>query len=106
MREHSAGLSPRRIGTWGAVLGASFAAMLCAGCDDGGGEASGTPGGSGGSGGGSAVPSCPDERIEAIGPINAVSKGEVTVLSEADGVKTLYIDASAGGVQEKANNPW
>jgi hypothetical protein len=37
--------------------------------------------------------------------VNATSKGAVTVLSDANGVKTIYVDASAGGTQLAQNNP-
>jgi hypothetical protein len=41
-----------------------------------------------------------------LGPVDAASMGDVTVLSDDAGVKTLYIDASAGGPMEQENNPW
>src|SRR5262249_7746933 len=38
-------------------------------------------------------------RDDLRGRVNATSKGEVTVLSDSGGVKTIYVDASAGGTQ-------
>lgn len=49
---------------------------------------------------------CLAERLKAINPIDKVSEGEVLVVSEEDGVKTLYIDATAGGSMAQAENPW
>ena len=48
---------------------------------------------------------CPAEAEALLGPIDAVSMGDVTVLSEIGGVKTLYVDASAGGTAAQATNP-
>lgn len=85
------------------ILFVSISVGLVAGCGGDGGE--GTPGGAGGSGGAPAI-SCPVERDEVLGPVDAVSAGEVIVLSDEGGVKTLYIDASAGGPMEQEDNPW
>src|SRR5690242_10283047 len=80
---------------WGSVLLASGLAVVTPACGGDGGEATGGGGGDGG--GGQVVgPACPAEREAAIGPVDKVSDGEVTVLSDTGGVKTLYIDASAG----------
>ncbi|MBX3219056.1 MAG: hypothetical protein KF795_00975 [Labilithrix sp.] len=49
--------------------------------------------------------SCTAAAEQLLQPIDAVSTGEVTVLSEADGVKTLFVDASAGGTQGASANP-
>lgn len=51
-------------------------------------------------------PMCTQARLEALGPIDMVSEGEVTVLADAGGVATLFIDATAGGLPMMANNPW
>lgn len=88
---------------WNLVVLYSIFIGLSAGCGDGGGE--GESGGGGGAGG-APVNSCPAERAEVLGPVDAASTGEVTVLSDEGGVKTLYIDASAGGPMEQENNPW
>lgn len=66
-----------------------------------GGESTST--GTGGSGG-AYVLSCPDERAVALGPIDEVSEGVVTVLDEAMG--EVFVDASAGGVMAQKDNPW
>ncbi len=49
---------------------------------------------------------CTSARDTALGPIDKVSSGAVTTLSDTGGVKTLFIDASAGGVDAAKNNPW
>ena len=51
-------------------------------------------------------PTCTQAREDALGPIDEVSEGAVTILDDAGGVATLFIDASAGGISEQANNPW
>ncbi len=48
---------------------------------------------------------CSTARDQLLVPIDKVSTGVVTVLSDQGGVKTLYIDASAGGFQTAAKNP-
>lgn len=40
-----------------------------------------------------------------LGPIDKVSTGAVTIVSDMGGVKTLYVDASAGGFGNDASNP-
>ncbi len=50
--------------------------------------------------------SCTSARDTAVGPIDKVSTGEVKVLDDAAGVKTLYVDASAGGFSGAKDNPW
>lgn len=72
------------------------------GTTGGGGGSGGSTTGSGG-GGGSEV-TCTQERAEALGPIDMVSAGTVTVLDAAAG--QVFIDASAGGVQVQKDNPW
>jgi hypothetical protein len=42
--------------------------------------------------------SCSKARDDLLLPIDRVSTGEVTVVSDSNGVKTLYVDASAGGL--------
>lgn len=51
-------------------------------------------------------PSCTSARDTAIKPIDKVSTGEVKTLATAGDVKTLYVDASAGGTAMAASNPW
>jgi len=95
-----------RLLRWSSVVLVSGLSSFAAACSDGGGgEATGS-GGSGGAGGAAVGPACPAEREKEIGPVDKVSTGEVTVLSDMGGVKTLYVDASAGGVMEAALNPW
>lgn len=93
--------SGARGGGWCLIIASSIVVGLTAGCGDDGGEATAA-------GGVDVNPpmSCPAERDEVLGPVDAVSKGEVTVLSDESGVKTLYIDATAGGPMEQENNPW
>jgi hypothetical protein len=71
----------------------------------GGAAASGGGTNSGGAGG-APSPSCTQAREDALGPIDSVSDGGVTVLEQVGDVVTLFVDASAGGVQEQASNPW
>ena len=59
--------------------------------------------GTSGSGGG---PTCTQAREDALGPIDMVSSGDALTLENAGGVATLFIDASAGGIQNQAINPW
>ena len=60
---------------------------------------SGTPGAD------ASGPQCPQEAEALLGPIDSVSTGDVTILSDAQGTKTLYVDASAGGTQAQSTNP-
>lgn len=76
-----------------------------------GGSAAGSAGtgGSGGTGGsagaaGTSGVVCEDERILALTPIDKISSGEVTVLDPQMG--EVFIDASAGGIQNQKDNPW
>ncbi len=48
---------------------------------------------------------CSTARDQLLLPIDKTSTGVVTVLGEAGGTKTLYVDASAGGFQTAAKNP-
>lgn len=48
---------------------------------------------------------CSAARKTHLVPIAKVSTGEVKVLSNADGVTTLYVDAAAGGAMEASKNP-
>ena len=49
---------------------------------------------------------CTSARDTALGPIDKVSTGAVTTLDDTAGVKTMFVDASAGGVDAAKNNPW
>jgi hypothetical protein len=48
---------------------------------------------------------CTAAKEQLLKPIKSVATGEVTVLSETAGVKTVYVDGSAGGPQAAATNP-
>lgn len=50
-------------------------------------------------------PSCTAALDALLTPKDAVSSGDVAVLSDEDGVRTLYVDASAGGTMAAAENP-
>jgi hypothetical protein len=49
--------------------------------------------------------SCSKARDDLLVPINKVSTGTVSVVSESGGTKTLYIDASGGGTNNAIKNP-
>lgn len=51
------------------------------------------------------VASCTAAKAALLKPIDAVSTGEVAILSDTGGVKTLFVDASAGGSAQAASNP-
>lgn len=93
---------PHNVRVLAAAL-ACLSAAACGGDDD---AQASTSGGAGGAGGQVIGPECLDERQAVIGPVDKVSVGDVTILSEAAGVKTMFIDASAGGINEQPNNPW
>lgn len=56
-------------------------------------------------GGGGARTSCTSAMDQLLRPVEKEAAADVIVLSEAGGVKTVYVDASAGGSQESAKNP-
>lgn len=49
--------------------------------------------------------SCTQQLLTLLKPIDSVSTGDVSVVSDAGGVKTYYFDASAGGTSNAAKNP-
>ena len=49
---------------------------------------------------------CTAARDAALGPIDAVSTGEMKVLSTSGTTRQLFVDASAGGAMNAAQNPW
>jgi hypothetical protein len=51
------------------------------------------------------VSMCTAAVEQLLGPIDKVSTGTVSVLSDSGGVKTLYIDASAGGISTMDTHP-
>jgi len=71
----------------------------------------------GGAGGGSAsagasgtdgtfVDSCSAARAQQLGAIETTSTGAVQLLSDSGGIKTLYVDATAGGQNGVSTHPW
>lgn len=77
-----------------------------AGTNDGGGGGGGDGSGPGDGGGKKdASASCTAAAEQLLKPIDTVSTGEVTVLSESAGIKTLFVDATAGGAAGAATNP-
>jgi hypothetical protein len=89
-------------GAGGASGGGAGGASGAAG-SAGGSGAGGAVGGSGGAGGGSL--SCDAALEQALSPINKVSTGEVIITSEENGVRRVFIDATAGGFTGAAMNP-
>lgn len=82
-------------GAGGAAAGANGSA----------GDENAPEGGAGGSGGETA--SCETVRAGLLGPVDTVSTGLVQVTSEANAaLVTMVIDASAGGYEVAANNPY
>jgi hypothetical protein len=74
------------------------------------GSGSGGSGG-GGTGGGDAgtdapVNMCSAAIAQLLSPINKVSKGSVSILSTSGAVRTVYVDASAGGFGNDGSNPY
>lgn len=49
---------------------------------------------------------CDEARAALLGPVDAVSSGDVTVLADEDGVRELFVDATAGGYMNQATHPW
>jgi hypothetical protein len=48
---------------------------------------------------------CTSARDQLLVPIDKVTTGTVSVVSDSGGVKTLYVDASAGGANNAIKNP-
>lgn len=90
-------------GTGGTATGTGGNGGNATGSGGDGGTATGTATGTGGMGGGFA---CTSARDEALGPVDSVSEGDVTILENTGGVKELFVDASAGGFQMAAMNPY
>lgn len=49
---------------------------------------------------------CQTAREQALGPVAMTSTGNVTILNDDGGDREVYVDASAGGFQGAAMNPW
>jgi uncharacterized protein YceK len=90
------------------------ATLLATGCSssedsaDPGAGGAGSAGAAGSTAGaaGSTGAECSAVRDSLLSPIDAVSTGAVAVLSEDSGTMVIYVDASAGGSQDAAQNPW
>lgn len=50
--------------------------------------------------------SCTSARETAIGPVDKVSSGTVKVIDDTAGVKTIFVDGTAGGISGGKTNPW
>jgi hypothetical protein len=55
--------------------------------------------------GGAGGRQCTAARDQLLVPVAKVANAEVKVVSEADGVATIYVDASAGGFDQARRNP-
>ncbi|MEO8905187.1 MAG: HmuY family protein [Polyangiaceae bacterium] len=78
-----------------------------AGTAEGGGA--GSPSGSAGEGGSDdqlGLGRCAVEHAQALGVVDSVSTGDVTVVGTTAGVTTVYVGATAGGTAAAAVNPW
>lgn len=75
-----------------------------------GGLINGTAGTSGSAGAAGSEPvfmdSCSAARAQQFGALEMVSSGTVQLLDDTAGVKTLYVDATAGGQNGTATHPW
>lgn len=49
---------------------------------------------------------CTSARDTAVGPVDKVSTGNVTILSDTSGTRTVFIDATAGGFSAARDNPY
>ena len=87
------------LGLFGACSSKSSTSGGVTPADDGGTDGAATPDASGG------ATSCTKAREDLLIPINKVSTGAVTVLSDTGSVRTLYIDASGGGTANAVKNP-
>lgn len=91
------------------VLAAPLAVLLaCSSSSSGGSSSGGTPpaddaGSDAGSSSGGTQ--CTQAYKDFLLPIDSVSTGAVSVVSDSGGVKTLYVDASAGGINKAPKSP-
>jgi hypothetical protein len=92
------------------ILASSVVALVVAcssSSSSGGGASSGTPADAGsdtGSSGGGGT-QCTQAYKDFLLPIASVSTGAVSVVSDSGGVKTIYVDASAGGINKAPKSP-
>lgn len=84
-----------------AAISAIFGGFVAFGCS----ASDNTPGPEADAGATQQGASCTAARAQLLKPIDALSTGEVKVLSEAAGKKTLFVDASAGGNAAANTNP-
>ncbi len=94
------------------VFAACSSTTVAAAAPDAGGATSGgmPPDNDGGSDGPAAeastgTNSCTSARDQLLVPIDKVTTGMVSIVSDNAGTKTLYVDASAGGLQAAIKNP-
>ncbi len=66
----------------------------------------GSAGVSGGLGGTGGATSCTSARDALINPVDKISTGTLSILDQAGGVTTIYVNASAGGFAQAATNPY
>jgi hypothetical protein len=92
-------------GSGGSDAGASGSDAGQGGSSAGAGGAAAGSGGSGQAGSGGGEPKCTEALASMLGPVDKVSEGQVLVVKEEGGVRTLYVDASAGGQQAAPENP-
>jgi hypothetical protein len=60
-----------------------------------------------GGGGNNVVPSaCSSALRQSLGLVDQVSTGAVSIITDTGAERTLYIDASAGGINGQDKNPW
>lgn len=87
------------------VAACSSTTTVVANNPDAGGDPGGQPADDAGTPETGAGTQCSKARDDLLVPIKKVSTGKVTVVSDTGGVKTLYIDATAGGTGSSSKNP-
>ncbi len=50
--------------------------------------------------------SCSAARAQLLGSIDSVSTGAVDIIATSGATKTLFVDASAGGINGESSHPW
>jgi hypothetical protein len=101
------------------LTGLLFVAVACGACSSSSGPGTGSTssssssgsGGGTGTGGGDAGIDAPLNMCSAaidmiLMPIDKVSKGSVSILATSGSVRTVYVDASAGGFGNDGSNPY
>ena len=93
------------------VFAACSSSTVTAGAPDGGSTSGDIPVDGGGGGNEASAEastnpsSCTTARDQLLVPISKVTTGTVSIVSDTGGVKTLYVDASAGGPANAIKNP-